>query len=78
MKIRSDRTVHRRRLSDLLRSLGDDLAERSSRAEVRACAEAVPAGYEDARIRSYVLVLAERETRKCLAGEVCHALTAVR
>jgi len=64
-------------LSDLLRSLGDDFTEKWSQAEVRACAEAILASYEDARIRSCVLVLAERETRKCLAGEVCHALTAV-
>jgi arsenate reductase len=46
-------------------------------AEVRACAEAILARYDDAKVRSYVLLLAERETRECLAGEVCHALTAV-
>ncbi len=60
MKIRSNRTVHQRRSVDLLRSLGDDVTGKWSQAEVRARAEAVLAGYEDAWIRSYVLVLPKR------------------
>ncbi len=74
--IRSDRTAHQLRLARLLPSLAREFDGARSAEDVRACADAVLAQYADARIRSHVLTLAERQTRECLRAPVCDALAA--
>lgn len=59
-EIRGDRSGHDRRLAQLLPSLVDDFGENKSGEEIRACADAILADYDDAPVRSFVLTLAER------------------
>jgi arsenate reductase (thioredoxin) len=75
--IRSDPTAHRFRLRKLLPSLVAEFEGRRSPEEIRACADAIPARYDDEPIRSYVGVLAERRARQCLRRETCDALAQV-
>ena len=42
--------------------------------EIRACADAILADYDEAPVRSFVMTLAHRRTRECLAAEHCDAL----
>ncbi|MCB0876955.1 MAG: hypothetical protein KDB46_12250 [Solirubrobacterales bacterium] len=72
--IRSDPTAHRLRLERMLPALADEFEATRSAGEIRACADAVLARYDDAAIRSHVLSLAHRETRDCLRRERCDAL----
>ncbi len=39
--------------------------------EIRDCADAILADYDDVPVRSYLLPLAERRARACLRAEVC-------
>ncbi len=72
--IRTDRTAHEQRLAMLLMMLNDEFAATKSAAEIRACADAVLAGFDGARVRTHVLVLAHRRTRECLRQETCELL----
>ncbi len=74
--IRSERTAHEFRLSRLLPALIDEFADRRTPEEIRACADLILAGYEDAPIRSFAMTLAHRHARKCLREEVCRPLVA--
>ena len=74
--IRTDRTAHARRLGQLLPSLVTEFEESRTPEEIRACADAVLARYDDAPVRSFLLTLADRATRECLSAERCYELQA--
>jgi protein-tyrosine-phosphatase len=73
--IRADRTAHARRLRRLLPMLVEEFREAKRPEEIRACLDAILERFDDAAVRSFVEPLALRETRECLRGEVCAALT---
>jgi len=75
--IRADRTAHQLRLARLLPGLVEEFAGQRSDADIRACADAILADYDDVPVRSFVMSLAHRRTRDCLAAEGCDALAAV-
>jgi protein-tyrosine-phosphatase len=75
--IRSDPTAHRVRLQQLLPSLAEEFEGRRSPEEIRACADAILARYDDMPIRSVAAVLAERYARECLQRETCDVLAGV-
>ena len=72
--IRSDPTAHHIRLLHLLPSLAKEFEGARAPEEIRACADAVLTGYDDAPVRSYTQVLAYRRTRECLQKDTCEAL----
>jgi protein-tyrosine-phosphatase len=72
--IRSDRTAHQLRLERLLPALASEFEGLRSPGEIRACADAVLARYDDVPVRSFVMTLAHRRTRECLRAERCDAL----
>jgi len=72
--IRADRTAHELRLRRLLPDLVEEFEGVRSEGEIRACADAILSDYDDAPVRSFVLTLAHRRTRDCLAAERCDAL----
>jgi arsenate reductase len=72
--IRTDRTAHQLRLERLLPGLNEEFGGVRSDAEIRACADAILAGYQDASVRSFVESIAHRRTRECLRRERCDAL----
>jgi protein-tyrosine-phosphatase len=72
--IRADRTAHQIRLARLLPDLLKDFQGLRSDAEIRACADAVLADYDEVPVRSFVMTIAHRRTRACLAAEHCDAL----
>ena len=74
-EIRADRTSHQLRLQRLLPDLVREFAGIRSDAEIRACADAILADYADVPVRSFVMTMAHRRTRACLAAERCEALT---
>lgn len=74
--IRTDRTAHQVRLARLLPDLAREFAGRRSDDEIRACADAVLAEYQEAPVRSFVMTLAHRKIRECLAAERCDLLSA--
>jgi len=74
--IRSDRTAHELRLARLLPMLDEEFAATRSREEIRACADAVLAGFDGARVRSHVMTLAYRQTRECLRRDTCDLIAA--
>ena len=73
--IRSDPTAHRVRLQRLLPQLAEEFEESRSAEDIRACADAVLARFDDAPVRSHVLTLAHRLTSECLRRDRCDALT---
>jgi arsenate reductase len=73
--IRADRTAHQLRLERLLPDLANEFAGVRSEAEIRACADAILADYQDAQVRSFVMSIAHRRTRECLRQEHCDVLT---
>jgi arsenate reductase (thioredoxin) len=73
-EIRADRTSHQLRLQRLLPDLVSEFAGHRSDAEIRACADAILADYADMPVRSFVMTIAHRRTRECLAAERCEAL----
>jgi protein-tyrosine-phosphatase len=76
--IRSDRTGHELRLTQLLPDLAEEFEGRRSAEDIRACADAVLDDYDEAPLRSFVLALAHRRTRECLRAETCNpAATAI-
>ena len=72
--IRADRTAHQLRLQRLLPDLVKEFDGVRSDGEIRACADAILADYDEAPVRSFVMTLAHRRTRECLAAEHCDAL----
>jgi arsenate reductase len=75
-EVRADRTAHERRLASLLPSLVQEFSGMRSGVEIRACADAVLSQYRDVRVRSYIVPLALRRTRACLAAPVCELISA--
>jgi protein-tyrosine-phosphatase len=75
--IRADRTAHQLRLERLLPDLVREFEGRRSDGEIRACADAILGDYAEAPVRSFVMSLAHRRTRECLAAERCDALATV-
>ena len=76
--IRSDRTAHQLRLRRLLPMLDNEFGETKTPEEIRACADAVLEGFEDARVRIHILTLAYRQTRECLRKDTCDVLASRR
>jgi arsenate reductase (thioredoxin) len=74
--IRADRTAHQLRLQRLLPGLIGEFEGRRSDAEIRTCADAILAQYDDVRVRSFVMTLVHRRTRECLARDHCDAVAA--
>jgi arsenate reductase (thioredoxin) len=72
--IRAGRTAHELRLQRLLPDLVKEFDGIRSDDEIRACADAILAYYDEAPVRSFVMTLAHRRTRECLAAERCDAL----
>ena len=72
--IRSDHTAHQIRLAKLLPDLAQEFEGIRSAAEIRTCADAILADYQDAPVRSFVMSIAHRRTRECLRKESCDAL----
>jgi hypothetical protein len=72
--IRADRTAHQIRLARLLPDLVREFEGIRSDAEIAACADAVLADYDEVPVRSFVMTIAHRRTRACLAAEHCDAL----
>jgi arsenate reductase (thioredoxin) len=72
--IRSDRTAHQVRLAQMLPALAREFDARHDPAEIRACADAILADYDDVPVRGYVMTLAEQRARECLAHDECAAL----
>jgi arsenate reductase (thioredoxin) len=76
-EIRSDRTAHELRLSRMLPDLVGEFESVHSPEEIRACADAILDGYRDVPVRSFVMTIAHRRARRCLAAERCDALPSV-
>ena len=72
--IRADRTAHEMRLRRLLPALVEEFDGARTDEEIRACADAILADYDDVPVRSFVMTLAHRRTRECLAAERCDVL----
>jgi hypothetical protein len=72
--IRADRTAHQLRLARLLPDLVREFEGTRSEGEIRACADAILADYEEVPVRSFVMTIAHRRARQCLAAETCEAL----
>jgi arsenate reductase (thioredoxin) len=72
--IRADRTAHQLRLERLLPDLVREFEGLRSDGEIRACADAILGDYQDAPVRSFVMTLAHKRTRECLAAEHCEPL----
>lgn len=70
-EIRTDDTARKRRLTSLLPGLIDEFQDLRDAEEIRACADAVLASFDDVPIRSHVLALARRRTIDCLRAERC-------
>lgn len=75
--IRSDRTAHQLRLVRLLPDLAREFEGQRSDQEIRACADAILGDYQEAPVRSFVMTIAHKRTRQCLAAETCDPAAAV-
>ena len=74
--IRGDGTAHQMRLERLLPDLATEFEGLRSDAEIRTCADAILADYQDAPVRSFVMAIAHRRTRECLRREHCDVVAA--
>ena len=72
--VRADRTAHQSRLERILPDLIARFPDKRD-GEIRACADAVLSEFMDVPVRSFVLTLAERKARECLASASCAALS---
>ena len=72
--IQSDRTSHQMRLARLLPDLVHEFEGKRPDEEIRACADAVLAEYQDAPVRTFVMSIAHRRTRECLQADRCEVL----
>ena len=75
-EIRADRTAHRLRLERLLPDLVGEFEGARAPEEIRACADAILASYDEAPVRSFVMSIADRRARECLNADRCDALVA--
>jgi arsenate reductase (thioredoxin) len=75
--IRSDRTSHQLRLMRLIPDLAREFQGQRSDQEIRACADAILSDYQEAPVRSFVMTIAHKRTRQCLAAETCDPTAAV-
>jgi hypothetical protein len=75
--IRSDRTAHQLRLMRLLPDLVREFEGQRSDQEIRSCADAILGDYQEAPVRSFVMTIAHKRTRQCLAAETCDPAAAV-
>ena len=73
-EIRSDRTAHEMRLQRLLPDLVKEFGGTRSEGEIRACADAILTEYDEVPVRSFLMTLAHRRTRACLAADTCEPL----
>jgi arsenate reductase len=73
-EIRSDRTAHQFRLVRLLPDLAREFEGRRTPEEIRACADAILAEYDEAPVRSFVMSIVNKRTRECLGKERCDVL----
>jgi arsenate reductase (thioredoxin) len=73
-QIRADRTAHEARLAQILPPLAREFAGRRSDTEIRECADAILARFDDVPVRTHVVTLAVRQTRECLRRDHCDAL----
>ena len=71
--IRSDRTAHQQRLLHLLPGLIERFPDKPAD-EIRSCADTVLAEYVDVPVRSFVMTIADRKARQCLASGACAAV----
>jgi arsenate reductase (thioredoxin) len=76
--IRADRTSHQVRLKRLIPDLVKEFGGMRSDGEIRACADAILSEYDEVPVRSFVMTIAHRRTRACLAGETCEPLVTSR
>jgi arsenate reductase len=74
-EIRSDRTAHQLRLARLLPDLVGEFEGLRSAEEIRACADAILADYDEAPVRSFVTSIVTRRARECLRADECAVLT---
>jgi arsenate reductase len=74
--IRQDRTAHQLRLARLLPNLIGEFETVRSPEQIRACADAILARYDDASVRGLVAAVVTRQTRDCLRADTCAALEA--
>ncbi len=72
--IRADRTAHQLRLARLLPDLEKEFEGLRSDAEIRTCADAILASYQEAPVRSFVMTIAHRRARACLKQDHCDVL----
>ena len=73
--LRGDRTAHELRLERLLPGLVEEFGSTRSSDEIRACADAILADYDEVPVRSLILTLAHRRIRECLREDECAALS---
>jgi len=73
-EIRTDPTAHQARLGHLLPELAREFEGHRTPEEIRECADAILHRFDDAAVRSHIITLAMRETRRCLRKEHCDAL----
>ena len=74
--IRTDMTAHQMRLQRLLPMLQEEFGETRHATEIRACADAVLLGFQEAPVRSFVMSLAHRRTSECLRRDTCDLVPA--
>lgn len=70
----ADRTAHQVRPEQLIPGLAQEFEGLRSAAEIRTCADAILAQYDEVPIRSHVMRIANRQTRDCLRAEHCDTL----
>jgi protein-tyrosine-phosphatase len=73
-EIRSDSTAHQARLARLLPPLVEQFEGTRSPEEIRACSDVILADYDAVPVRGFIMALAEKRARSCLAAEVCEPL----
>jgi hypothetical protein len=76
-EIRSDHSAHQARLARMLPSLVDEFEGLREPDEIRDCADAILADYDDVPVRGFVMALALRRARECLRAEICEPLATV-
>jgi arsenate reductase len=73
-EIRSDDTAHQFRLRKLLPSLVQEFEGERTPEQIRACTDAILAGYDEVPVRGFVAPIVTRRARECLQAETCEPL----
>jgi hypothetical protein len=73
--VHTNRTAHQVRLARMVPDLDREFGETHAADEIRGCADAILAGYDDVPVRSMVQPIAFREARECLREDRCAAMT---